>query len=209
VLLVLTRGAYPARCWGCGRELKGASSGREPDGVRMSAVGPMNSCLQQRGQQQRREEVSVDGRVSAGMLHFSDCRARYNCSLSPGAFPRNELPGGVAYEAGPVAAVIQAVEAAAGVTMRDLGSFDVRTMIIWPAHSLRRASACCQALASCLGSVRSDAANDGEGRSSAVQGTLLELVLAEASRLGRRVLLGHEDDAWRVVQRALAGMQGC
>jgi hypothetical protein len=143
------------------------------------------------------------------MLQSSGGRARYSCSFSLGASPRNELPGGVAHEAGPVATAIQAVKAVVGVTIRHLWSFDVRTMIIWPAHSLRRTSACSQAVASCLGSVRSDAANDGERGSSAVQGALLERVLAEASRLGRRKRLGHEDDAWRVVQRALAGMQGC
>jgi hypothetical protein len=57
------------------------------------------------------------------------------------------------------AMVIHAVEAVVGVTIRGLGS---RTMIIWPAHSLRRASACSQASASCPGSVKLNAANNGE-----------------------------------------------
>jgi hypothetical protein len=55
------------------------------------------------------------------------------------AHPRNELPGGVAYDACHCGCGVTAHEAVVGVTIRGLGS---RTMISWPAHS-----ACSQALA--------------------------------------------------------------
>jgi hypothetical protein len=82
-------------------------------------------------------------------------------------------------------------------------------MIIWPTHSLRRASACSQAEASCLGSVRSDAANDGEREYYMVQGTLPGGVLAKVSRLGRMLLLGYEDDAWAVQRVSKIWRRGC
>ena len=43
VLFVLTSGAYSERCCDCAKELKGASSGREPGGVRMSANKSMSN----------------------------------------------------------------------------------------------------------------------------------------------------------------------
>jgi hypothetical protein len=100
------------------------------------------------------------------------------------AHPRDELPGGVAYDA-TAAAVIQPIEVVVGVTIRGMGS---RTMISWPAHS-----ACSQALAFVLAR-KIRRANDGKVKYSI--GTLLERVLTGVSRLGRIWLLGYEDDAW-------------
>jgi hypothetical protein len=94
VLLVLTNGAYSLVSLVCGRESKGASSGREPGGVSGSAIEPMGNYNLQYQVTSR-----VIGEIMAKMLSTASCTRcglvwlsavalSPSLSLSPSAHPK-------------------------------------------------------------------------------------------------------------------------
>lgn len=109
VLFVLTSGAYSERCCDCANESKGASSGREPGGVRASASRSMQKSSRWSRWQARRVSIIY----CSSPVPF--------LSQSTGAL------SGEAYKAGHFSPVAEAdaVEAVAGITTRGRGSLDV------------------------------------------------------------------------------------